>query len=378
MKRIELEQSSDQWHQWRAGGMGGSNIHKVFAGSRLEKNELIRQTVTGEKPYFPDHIQKAMARGIALEPAARRLAEIALAVNLPPVCVESEINSRLRVSLDGLSPNGLIVLEVKCLARDTHMRVWRLYSSGASPSEALPANYYSQVQYQLMVTEADIAYYAGYNPEAEKPFYLIPVQPNFSFHAMLKETTLAYLDKLDRAKGMPNIIGISGYARSGKDTIARWLGDNWQYMTSSLAAPLKEEMVKLYDMPVLLSDDIKEEWRQRIIDHSKKRKEVFGEDYWVSLLIENTEEKNVVGPNLKLVVPDVRYVHEHIALKKWARDNNLTYVLWGVIRSEKAPNEDEAMSVPLVLDLADHIFDNKGTIEQLYEQLKEREQYYAI
>jgi len=371
MKRLDLEQTTENWKKWRSEGLGGSDIHTVIAGTDLERRSLMKRSMhPGGDRHIPEHIQVAMARGLALEPFARKLAEQALACNLPPVCIESDVDSRFRASLDGLDASGKIVLEVKCLARDTHMRIYKRYQQTGSGEASIPANYYSQIQYQLMVSEAQVAYYAGYNPEADVTFYLIPIYPNYTYHAALRDTAIGYFNTLDKNRGMPDIIGITGYARSGKDTIAEWLSTRYGYNRFSIADLPKRMVSEADGMPYPLPESEKEQWRQVLIDTSARLKEEKGQDYWIQQLIPSLE--------VPAVISDVRYVNEAVVLSEFARKRGLTFSLWAAIRVTEPPNETEALSIPPTVERADVIIENTGSLEDLNRILEQKVILYGV
>lgn len=365
-----MEQNTDLWLEWRKKGLGGSDMDTVLNGTELERKHLMWRILSGEKLHFAPHIVTAMERGHRLEPEARKLAERACAAFFPAVCVESDFDERFRVSLDGLSRNGKIVLEVKALAAATHLKTIKDYRKTRSAQGSISPRYWTQIQYQLMVADADFALYAGFNPdvpnEADR-FYMIPVQHDKLFQANIFEAAKAFFNQLDVYRGLPNIISITGYAQEGKDTIAKYL-TRYGYNRIGHADSLKREMIDLGFLTGT-SEEEKLNSRQAIVDYSIEQKQKFGEDVWSENLIESLGLAATV-PNVRIVVPDARYLNEIINLRHFARQNELTFASWGVSRNGKPANEEEAMSVPYALAATDIVFDNTQDFLYLHSQIE--------
>ena len=88
----------------------------------------------------------AMARGTALEPLARRAyEELTGNVMQPLVLVEGDYSA----SLDGLSFDGELLLEIKCPVKGKVSSLWQQVSQGE-----IPVHYRWQLEHQFMVSKA--------------------------------------------------------------------------------------------------------------------------------------------------------------------------------------------------------------------------------
>jgi predicted phage-related endonuclease len=91
-----------------------------------------------------------MQRGTDLEPAARAAYEDRTGLVMQPLVLEDGMYS---ASLDGMTLDGDLVLEVKCPVRGTRSDLWQDVAAGK-----VPEHYAIQVQHQLMVSAAATAH----------------------------------------------------------------------------------------------------------------------------------------------------------------------------------------------------------------------------
>ena len=138
---VQLEQGTRAWLEWRHKGIGASDA-PVIMGENPWKDisELLRHKRGAPK----DQVENAaMARGTMLEPEARKKYVLRRGLNVEPACLQSGQYEWLRASVDGLSDDGNVVVEIKCgdsVYRNTAM-------SGRPPNY-----YYGQLQHILAVT----------------------------------------------------------------------------------------------------------------------------------------------------------------------------------------------------------------------------------
>jgi putative phage-type endonuclease len=154
MPRIErIWQNTPQWLVWRRGGVGSSDAPAIMGESPFASARRLWQLKTGRSAEPGE--TPAMRRGRRLEPAARRAYEAATGAPIEPVCLAHDRLEWMRASLDGLSFDGAIALEIKCPinSRD-HATALR-----GEP----PRHYYAQLQHQLEVSGADELHYWSFN-----------------------------------------------------------------------------------------------------------------------------------------------------------------------------------------------------------------------
>lgn len=172
-------------------------------------------------------------------------------------------------------------------------------------------------------------------------------------------------------------IGLAGWARSGKDTVADYLVENHGYTKMSFAAPMKEAMYRLnpritvnevsntalrIGIDVYGWDGIKErspdvrELLQRF--GTEVGREMFGDDFWVTAALKK------IPDGAKAVFSDARYPNEADAVKK------LGGKVWRVSRPGVGPANGHASEHALNDYKFDQVIENSGTISSLEAQVR--------
>ena len=105
----------------------------------------------------------AMAKGSALEPDALKRFTKETGIEAHPVCLESTRCSWLHASLDGLSPDGKVVVEIKCGSS-----AYRHANKFRQP----PTYYKGQLQHILAITGLSEIHYWNYLP-GKDPIHLL-------------------------------------------------------------------------------------------------------------------------------------------------------------------------------------------------------------
>jgi len=170
---------------------------------------------------------------------------------------------------------------------------------------------------------------------------------------------------------LPRIIGITGYARHGKDTIASVLSRELGYSRVALADKMKELLLRLD--PIILDDlrlaGLVESvgWEAAKGGFPEVRallqrfgtevgREGLGEDVWIQALANGT--KGFYGNERKIVIPDIRFTNEADFIRRCHGE------VWGVSRPEfdngLGANGTHASErdIPLLLQGAEYKFVN--------------------
>lgn len=171
------------------------------------------------------------------------------------------------------------------------------------------------------------------------------------------------------------IIGLSGVARSGKDTVADHLVENYGFRKVSFADPIREALYRLnpeidvdgYDMRLKAAVDLMG-WEQLKDISTGVRglmqrmgtevgREMFGENIWVDTALKS------IAPGEKIVITDVRFPNEADAIQATGGK------LWRVERSGVGPANEHASESAL-----DHYefptkLANDGTLEDLWKKV---------
>lgn len=176
---------------------------------------------------------------------------------------------------------------------------------------------------------------------------------------------------------IPNIIAICGYKRSGKDTVANFIVENYGYEHYKLAAPLKECIQQLFgftqeEMEGNLKEEVHDYWKtsprivmdyigthifqyeiQKVIPDIKR-------NFWINNLINRSNIKNDV--NKKIVISDLRFEHEYNELMKY---NTLVIkVVNPKIKMADLSSEKECDNLKENITLV-----NNGSEEELYKAI---------
>lgn len=172
------------------------------------------------------------------------------------------------------------------------------------------------------------------------------------------------------------IIGLSGYAQTGKDTIANHLINKYGFTRVAFADPIREAVYKLNpniniaDMrgvPLATAVD-RLGWEMVKVESSDARwllqrmgtevgREIFGENFWVDQAMKKAlEHENVV-------ITDVRYPNELQAILEHSG------TVWRVIKGDTGAVNRHASETALDDYDFEYIIFNNDTIESLYESV---------
>jgi putative phage-type endonuclease len=192
VRLLNLDQGNPEWHIWRSGGIGASDATIIMGLSPwFTREQLLRRKVSefrerssGVKRSKPPSGQQAdngaMARGHRLEPLARDLYSSLTGIRVRPVCVIHDELEWHRASLDGLSEDNQIPLEIKCVNIQDHM---------AAVEGCVPTKYVPQVQHQLFTTGLPELHYWSYSDNRSlaprQKAVLVPVKPCLEYQQKL-------------------------------------------------------------------------------------------------------------------------------------------------------------------------------------------------
>ena len=175
---------------------------------------------------------------------------------------------------------------------------------------------------------------------------------------------------------MPNFIGLSGSARAGKDTAAKYLIENHGYVKVSFADPIREALYRLNPYVHTIegsavslaqvvdisgwegAKEISPEYRilmQRF--GTEVGREMFGEDFWVNIAIKKAQKYE------KVVFADCRYSNEADAIRSIGGE------VWRVERSGVGPVNSHTSEIALDSYNFDRTILNNGSLENFYSDL---------
>jgi putative phage-type endonuclease len=137
MKRLTMA----EWHEWRLGGIGGSDAPAVMGRSpwATPRDVWAQKTRRAAGPKQTP----AMKRGIELEDPARAEYERMTGISAPALLIEHATLPFIRASLDGINDEARRVLEIKCPGKKDHAE---------ARAGRIPEKYLWQCVHLLLVT----------------------------------------------------------------------------------------------------------------------------------------------------------------------------------------------------------------------------------
>lgn len=168
-----LEQGSEDWLKHRTLHRNASETAAVMGKCPWMTPYILWEVKTGRRASTQNY---AMARGLELEPLARAAYEAQTGNIVEPVVV---VEGQYSASLDGLSFDGELILEVKCPLQGAASETWK-----AVANSGIPQHYQLQVQHQLMVSKAAACDFYVWDEQGKG--ICLQVRPDFEVQAEIR------------------------------------------------------------------------------------------------------------------------------------------------------------------------------------------------
>lgn len=170
MKRIQMEQNSEEWLQWRKAKITGSRLKDIImkrgTGRKLGFYEILAERLSMDT----SQVDNPMERGHELEVEAIKEFENITGLKVNPDCGVwvSDESEYIALSPDG-EISDTAAVEVKCLSSARHLQ--------ALIEQEIPGEYDEQVaQYFIVNDKLEQLYFVFYDPRIEcKPLHYIIV-----------------------------------------------------------------------------------------------------------------------------------------------------------------------------------------------------------
>ncbi len=140
---VQLTQGSPEWLEYRRTRRNASESAAVLGVSPWTTPYQLWLEKTGK---VQPRTNEAMRHGTDMEPLARLAYEEQTGLVMQPLVLQTGDYS---ASLDGMTLEGDLILEIKCPVRGTRSDLWQDVQAGN-----IPEHYLIQVQHQLMVSGA--------------------------------------------------------------------------------------------------------------------------------------------------------------------------------------------------------------------------------
>ncbi len=163
-KIVNLKQGSEEWKEWRKGGITASMTAAILGMSPFQTRlQLWEEIVLGiEKPITP-----SMERGSRLEAQVREKINRKYASKglfYEPTCMEHDIIPWLRCSLDGYCHESKKAIEIKLPGVDAH----QMAVEGKIPAYNIP-----QLQKQMLVADLQELTYVSDDGSEDDPIEIV-------------------------------------------------------------------------------------------------------------------------------------------------------------------------------------------------------------
>ena len=167
------------------------------------------------------------------------------------------------------------------------------------------------------------------------------------------------------------IIGLSGYARSGKDTVAELLCLNYGFKRISFAQPMRDALCILNPY---LSDGLRVShlvndygWEVAKQNPEVRRllqvfgteigRKMFGEDVWINIALSDLRHDE------RIVISDVRFPNEADAIKEQGG------MVWRINRHDFSAVNDHTSEHAMDTYMFDHAIYNDSTVDELANEV---------
>ncbi len=180
---LQLVQGTDEWLAYRMGMRNASESAAVMGISPWVTPYQLWLNKTGRSVQ---ETTPAMAHGTRLEPEARAAYEARTGAVMQPLVMQDGLYS---ASLDGVTLDGELILEVKAPFRLKQSTLWTEVAAGQ-----VPEHYMVQIQHQLMVSKAVTADLWVY---ADGEGLLVSMERDEAMMAAIREAWEAYQQYLD-------------------------------------------------------------------------------------------------------------------------------------------------------------------------------------
>jgi len=184
------------------------------------------------------------------------------------------------------------------------------------------------------------------------------------------------------------IIGLTGYAQSGKDTVAKILVENYKFTRVAFADTIRNylyEMNPMYDSivgePLFVKAKVdRDGWEEAKKSPQIRRllqnagvgaRKIFGDDFWITEVLKNIDLSD------DIVITDVRFENEADSIKQWGKFSNIDAQIWRIKRLGIEAVNGHVSEHEMDGYKVDQIFTNNTTLEDLVLMIKTRMSGYA-
>ena len=227
--------------------MGSSDVAAILNVSPWKtKYELWLEKTKKQEPAFKGN--SATQRGQDLEAKARALYELHKEIEMPPALIVSDEYDYMRVSLDGWNKEHNRIIEIKCPGKP----VIELAKCGKAPEY-----YMIQIQYQLMLSGAEVCDYVVFDG---KEIIITEVKPDHEKQVLLYKEVVDFWDSVIR--DIPPPLSDKDYKEFDDIKVLTYLAELNELIQNKKALEdkekiLREKVVSKMDHPRMFGSGIK-------------------------------------------------------------------------------------------------------------------------
>jgi len=167
------------------------------------------------------------------------------------------------------------------------------------------------------------------------------------------------------------IVGLSGYAQSGKDATAELLCLNYEYTRRAFADPMRHalKIINPYLDSVTRVADYVDDYGWDVAKHNpevRRLLQVFGTDFGRKMMGDDVWIKMALRdlrPNDRIVISDVRFPNEAEAIKK------LGGSVWRINRKNHSAVNGHPSEHAMDNYMFNHVIYNDGTLDDLSDEV---------
>jgi putative phage-type endonuclease len=150
-----LIQGTEAWKEWRKEKIGASDAPCIMGVGFHTPYQLWEFKTGISEPV----VNQAMSRGTIMEEEARQAFIRETGIEVEPLVVVDPEYPLMIASLDGMSYEGDLIVEIKCPGIEDHVKAL---------SGEIPEKYYPQLQHQMEVTGLDEIRYYSWTSKSSK------------------------------------------------------------------------------------------------------------------------------------------------------------------------------------------------------------------
>lgn len=207
---LTMEQRTEEWFNWRLKGVTSSDVIRCWFSE--SKDSLIDNILHKFSP--PSNLnpksQKHIRRGIHFEPIARDFVNLTWGGSFRPVCCQHDVYPYLISSLDGLSEDGNIVLEIKCPSISNFNKLDEF---------SFDLKHYYQIQWASLISQCKELWLVYYNAHKSPPVKRFIFNPDKNLHSLLLRFGVFLHNIFEKIRGVNDL----GLARTiVTNEVRRW------------------------------------------------------------------------------------------------------------------------------------------------------------